>query len=256
MKKSLKDWDRWKLKLKKEQIEKAKKNAAKEAVKQVKDGFIIGLGSGSTAAYAIEEIGEKIKHEELHVSAVPTSYQALTLAVKHGIPLTTLDEHPTLDLTIDGADQIDKELNLIKGMGGALTREKIVASASKELVIVATENKKVEFLGENSCPVPIEVIPFAAKPVMLKIRKIGGTAVIRESNRKVGPVVTDNGNIIVDANFGIIKKPEELETKLKLIPGVVETGLFLGMADMVFIGKPDAVEIVGKEDSVSRIRKE
>jgi len=223
-------------------IEKAKKNAAYEAVKHVKDGFVVGLGSGSTAAYAIEGIGNRIKREGLHVSGVPTSYQALILAVKHGISITTLEEHSTLDLTIDGADQVDGELNLIKGMGGALAREKIVASASKKLVIVADESKKVKILGENNHPVPVEVLPLAAPVLMRKIKEIGGTPILREGTKKVGPVITDNGNIIIDANFGLIRDPIELEHELRRFPGVVETGLFVGMANVVYLGKRSGVE--------------
>ena len=232
------------MKPKKEWIEEAKRNAALEAVKHVKDTFVIGLGSGSTAAYAIEEIGNRIKREETRVLAVPTSYQAFTLAVKHGIPITTLEEHPILDLTIDGADQIDDELNLIKGMGGALTREKIVASTSKKLVIVADERKKVKFLGENNHPVPIEVLLFAAPIIVRKIKEMGGKPFLRESNRKVGPVITDSGNVIVDVNFGLVQKPAELERKLKGISGVVETGLFVKMADLVYLGERSGVKLV------------
>jgi len=235
------------LKPKKVWVEKAKKNAALEAVKHVKDDFVIGLGSGSTVAYAIEEIGNRTKREGLRVLGVPTSYQAFMSAVEREIPITTLEEHPVLDLTIDGADQIDEELNLIKGMGGALTREKIVANASKELIIVADENKKVKVLGENNHPIPIEVIPFAAKPVMHKIKEMGGTPVLRESGGKVGPVITDNGNVIIDANFGLLQNPTELELKLKSIPGIVETGLFIKMADVVYIGKPDYTEKIERK---------
>jgi len=234
------------LKPKKEWIDEAKRNAALEAVKHVKEDFVIGLGSGSTAAYAIEDIGNRIKREKIRVSAVPTSYQAFMLAVKHGIPITTLEEHPTLDLTIDGADQIDDELNLIKGMGGALTREKIVASASKKLVIVADERKKVKFLGENNHPVPIEAIPFATPIVMHKIKEMGGKPFLRESNKKVGPVITDNGNIIVDVNFGLVHEPAELNHKLKGIPGVVETGLFVKMADLIYLGERAGVRKLEK----------
>jgi len=228
-------------------VEKAKKNAALEAVKNVKANFVIGLGSGSTVAYAIEEIGNRIKSEGLHVSGVPTSYQAFISAVKRKIPITTLEEHPVLDLTIDGADQIDKELNLIKGMGGALTREKIVANASRKLIIIVDERKKVKVLGENRHPVPIEVIPFAAKPVTHKIKEMGGTPDLRESRGKVGPVITDNGNVIIDADFGLVLKPAELEFKLKSIPGIVETGLFIKMADVVYIGKPDCTEKIERK---------
>jgi len=234
------------LKPKKEWIEEAKRNAALAAVKHVKDNFVIGLGSGSTAAYAIEEIGNRIKREKIRVSAVPTSYQAFMLALKHGIPITTLEERPILDLTIDGADQIDDELNLIKGMGGALTREKIVASASRKLVIVADERKKVEFLGENNHPVPIEVIPFATPIVMHKIKEMEGKPFLRESNKKVGPVITDNGNVIIDVDFGLVNEPAELNRKLKFLPGVVETGLFVRMADLVYLGERFGVKKLGK----------
>ena len=220
----------------------AKKNAALEAVKHVRDGFVVGLGSGSTAAYAIEEIGARIKREKLRVSGVPTSHQAFTLAVEHGIPVTTLEEHPTLDLAIDGADQIDRDLNLIKGMGGALLREKIVASASKRFIVIADESKKVRVLGEGGQPIPVEVVPFAAKPVMLRLKKMGAAPVLREGKRKVGPVVTDNGNFIVDADFRLVREPFELERKLKAVPGVVETGLFVKMTQMAYIGKASGVE--------------
>lgn len=231
----------------KDLVEKAKKNAALEAVRHVKDNSVIGLGSGSTVAYAIEEIGNRTKHEGLRVSGVPTSYQAFISAVKHKIPTTTLDEQPVLDLTIDGADQIDKELNMIKGMGGALTREKIVANASKKLIIVADERKKVKVLGEDNHPVPIEVVPFAAQPMMRKINEIGGTPTLRESGGKVGPVITDNGNVIIDADFGLLHNPTELEIKLKDIPGIVETGLFINMADVIYIGKPDATDKIERK---------
>jgi ribose 5-phosphate isomerase A len=230
------------LKANQDWIEAAKKNAAREAVKHVEDGQAVGLGSGSTAAHAIVQIGHRIKREGLHIVAVPTSYQAFSLAVKHRIPVTTLEEHPTLDLTIDGADQIDDKLNLIKGMGGALAREKIVASASKQLVIIADQTKKVEVLGDNNHPVPVEVLPFATPLATSKIKQIGGKALIREGKGKVGPIITDNGNIIIDTYFGAIRKPDELETKLKIIPGVVETGLFVGMASIVYVGKPSGVE--------------
>ena len=230
-------------------VEKAKKNAALEAVKHVKDGFTVGLGSGTTAAYAIEEIGKKMKREKLRVQGVPTSYQAFMLAVQHGIPVTTLEEQPILDLTIDGADQIDPELNLIKGMGGALAREKIVASASKKLIIIADENKKVKALGENNHPVPIETLPFAASFVMKRIKEMYGTPVLREGKGKVGPVITDNGNVIIDADFGLVHKPTELEHKLRSMPGIVETGLFVNMADIAYIGKHSNVEKLTKKQA-------
>ena len=230
------DWGKWKLKPKNDWKEKAKRTAALEAVKHVRDGFIVGLGSGSTAAYAIAEIGRKIREEEIEVLGIPTSTQAFYLAIRHGIPLTTLDEHPTIDLTIDGADQIDKKLNLIKGMGGALTREKIVALCSKKVVIVADETKLVEKIGENH-PIPIEVVPFAVSHVISEINKLGGKPKLRETKGKVGPVITDNGNYILDVAFEQTENLTELNRKLKLIAGVVETGLFLRIAHQAYLGK-------------------
>lgn len=222
--------------------EEAKRKAAFEAVKHVKNGFIVGLGSGSTAAAAIEALGKRKQKEKLNIFGIPTSYQAFLLAAKHGIAVTTLEEHGVIDVTIDGADQIDPKLNLIKGMGAALAREKIVASASKMNVIIADERKKVKVLGENGQPVPVETLPFAISVVKRKIEKIGGKAVLREGKSKVGPVITDNGNVIIDAGFGLIGDFEELEKKLKMIPGVVETGLFIGLANIAYIGTPSKVE--------------
>lgn len=222
-------------------IENAKKRAALEAVKHVKDGFIVGLGSGSTAAYALQEIGRIIQRKNWKILGVPTSHQAFLLAVDCGIPTTTLNEHPKLDLTIDGADQIDPQLNMIKGMGGALTREKVVASASKQNVIIADETKLVKRLGTNH-PVPVEVLPFATASVASRIRAMGGKPVLRQSEGKVGTVVTDNGNFILDVYFGQIKSLRQLDIRLKLIPGVMETGFFLDMAHVAYIGGPRGVQ--------------
>jgi ribose 5-phosphate isomerase A len=230
---------KWKLRLEKVTWrEEAKKRVASEAVKHIQEGFIVGLGSGSTAAYVIQEIGRRMLQDGLRVLGVPTSSQAMMLAVHSGIPLTTLDEHPTLDLAIDGADQIDKKLNMIKGRGGALTREKIVASAAKQLVIVADEMKLVEKLGDN-CQVPVEVLPFALATATASIKELGGKPLLRESKGKVGAVVTDNGNYIIDIEFESIYNAEELNQRLKLTPGIFETGLFIKMADVVYLGKPD-----------------
>ena len=225
-----------------ENLEALKQKAAYEAVKHVKDGFIVGLGSGSTAAYAIEALGERVKRENLNLLAIPTSYQAFLLAAKHQIPVTTLEEHDVIDVNIDGADQIDPKLNLIKGMGAALAREKIVASASKQNIIIADETKRVNALGENGQPVPVEVIPFAIALVKRKIEVAGGNPVLREGKGKVGPVITDNGNAVIDADFGVIRNAAELEVKLKMIPGVVETGLFIGLATTAYIATVSKVE--------------
>jgi len=228
--------------LKPEQVEDAKRKAALEAVKHVKNHAIIGLGSGSTAAFAIEAISERIERENLSVKGIPTSTQAFLLAVKHGITVTTLDEYPEIDVAIDGVDQVDADLNLIKGMGAALAREKIVASASRFNVIIGDADKRVKVLGENGQAVPVEVLPFAAKVVQHRIVQMGGKLVLREGKGKLGPVVTDNGNWVVDVVFGLIEDVAGLEVRLKMIPGVVETGLFVGLADVVYLGSASGVE--------------
>jgi ribose 5-phosphate isomerase A len=229
------------------QAEEAKKKAAYAAVEHVQSDFTVGLGSGTTAAYAIKALGEKIKREHLNVLGVPTSYQAFLLAVHHGITITTLEEHPTLDLTIDGADQIDPNLNLIKGMGAALAKEKIVASTSKHNIIIADASKKVTALGQNNHPIPVEILPFAIASVERRITAAGGKPVLREAKNKLGPVITDNGNAIINAYFGTINNPSELEKELKLIPGVVETGLFINLADTAYVGTASAVEKIEKK---------
>jgi ribose 5-phosphate isomerase A len=223
-------------------IQTQKQKAALEAVKHVKDGYIVGLGSGSTAAFAIEALGERIKQENLHIMGIPTSYQAFLLAVECKIPITTLDEHPVIDITIDGADQLTPELFLIKGGGAALAREKIVASATKLNIIIADEAKKVKLLGENNQFVPVEVLPFALPIVKETIIAMGGKPVVREGKGKLGPTITDNGNAIIDAYFGEIVNPAELAVKVKMIPGVVETGFFIGLTDIVYIGTNSTVE--------------
>jgi ribose 5-phosphate isomerase A len=232
---------KWKLRL--ETVswrEEAKKLVALEAVKHVKDGFVVGLGSGSTAAYVIQEIGRMIQEEGLHVRGVPSSSQAMILAVTSGIPLTTLDEYPVLDLAIDGADEVDRKLDMIKGGGGALMREKIVASAAKQVVIVADETKLVEKLG-STFRLPVEVLPFALATASASIKEMGGKPFLRDGKGKVGAVVTDNGNYILDVDFGAIDNADALNRRLKLIPGVIETGLFIGIADVVYLGKSDGI---------------
>jgi len=220
----------------------AKRNAGYAATEHVKDGMIVGLGSGTTAAYAIIALGERIKHQNLRILGIPSSYQAFQLAVQSGITITTLEEHPIIDVNIDGADQIDPQLNLIKGMGAALAREKIVASASKQNVIIADENKYVQTLGENNHPIPIEVLPFAISLVQRRIQALNGSPLLRETKGKLGPVISDNGNAIMDATFGIIKDPQLLAMNLKMIPGVVETGLFIALADIVYLGTASTVK--------------
>ncbi len=215
--------------------ENAKKIAAIKAVEHARSGFVVGLGSGTTVAYALKELGKRIHKKSIEIQGVPTSYQSFLLAVKCGIPITTLAEHPLLDISIDGADQVDEKLNMIKGMGGALTREKIVASASKVNIIIIDETKLTKRLGANQ-PVPVEVIPIALSTVTAKLHALGGKPILREAENKLGPVVTDNGNFIIDVLFGHIGKPKELNRLIKTIPGVVENGLFVEMADIVYVG--------------------
>jgi len=215
--------------------EKAKKLAALKAVKHIKNGFILGIGSGTTVAYAIEEIGRLVHTGKLHVLGVPSSHQSYLLALQCGIPMTTLGEHPQLDLTIDGVDQVDKNLNLIKGLGGALTREKIISSVSKLNIRITDETKLTEKLGASHS-VPIEIFPFAYSLVKSRLTEIGGKSKLREGNGKIGPAITDNGNFILDVDFGPIENPKELDTKVKTTPGVIETGLFINMADIVYVG--------------------
>jgi ribose 5-phosphate isomerase A len=230
------------LKLSTDPITQQKQKAALEAAKHVQDRFIVGLGSGSTAAFAIEALGERIKTEGIHIMGIPSSYQAFELAVMHGIQVTTLEEHPVIDVTIDGADQLTPELTLIKGGGAALAREKIVASASKINIIIADAAKKAPYLGCNNQFVPVEVIPFALSPVKRKLAEMGGKVNVREAKGKLGPIITDNGNAVADVVFGEIKNPAELAVKIKMIPGVAETGIFTALTDIAYLGTTTGVE--------------
>ncbi len=221
--------------------ERMKRRASERAVEHVESGFVVGLGSGTTAAMAIRLIGERLRAGELRdILGVPTSLQAAQEAISSGIPLTTLDEHPELDLSIDGADQLDLELRAIKGGGGALLREKVVASASRLSIVVADETKLSERLGLG-CPVPVEVHPFALTPVYKRLSEMGGKAKVRTGAGKLGPVVTENGNLIVDVHFGALEDPEGVEGRLKGIPGVLETGIFIDLIDLAYIGTREGV---------------
>jgi ribose 5-phosphate isomerase A len=222
-------------------IDAAKRLAAESAAAHVESGMVVGLGSGSTAVHAIRSIGERLSSEALNdVLGVPTSHQAEMDAVEAGIPLTSLSEHPELDLGIDGADQISGGLDAIKGGGGALMREKVVASASRLYILAADERKLADRLGAGQ-PLPLEVLPFALGSVLRGIEELGSKAVVRKGSGKLGPVVTDNGNFIVDADFGAIPDPRRLDTELKAVPGVLETGLFLGYAHLAYVGTESGV---------------
>jgi len=218
-----------------------KRRAAEAALAEVKDGQVLGLGTGSTVAIFIELLGEKIKKKGWKILGVPTSYQSAYLAAENGIQLTTLDEHPVLDLAVDGADELDKRLNLIKGGGAALTREKIVDSSAKRFVVIADGAKLVERLGAKT-PVPIEVLPVARMTAAKRISILGGKPKLRDGgDRKDGPLITDNGNFIIDAEFGAIDDPQALEFVLKRIPGVVEAGLFVNLAHTAYLGTDKGV---------------
>lgn len=227
-------------------IEGAKREAAEKAVALVESGSVIGLGSGSTASYVTRILGRRLRDGELKdVLGVPTSLQAVAEAVEAGIPLTTLDEHPVLNLGIDGADQIDHDLNAIKGGGGALLREKVVASASRRFIVIADGRKLTGSLGEG-CSLPVEVLPFALGPAQRRIIDLGAEVSVRSGSGKLGPVVTDNGNIILDADFDAIPEPRRLERELKTIPGIIETGLFIGCVDLAFIGTKEGMKRLEK----------
>jgi len=227
-------------------IEIGKKKAAFKAVEEnVKKGMILGIGSGSTVVYAVKKIAEINKTEDLNLKCIPTSFQSRQLIVENGLTLVTLDQYPEIDLDIDGADEIDNTLNLIKGGGGCLVQEKIVASSSKNLIIIADYRKKSEILGENwNKGVPIEVIPFGYVPILKKLEKLGGKPVLRMAKAKAGPIVSDNGNFIIDVDFGLIESPSDINDKLLKIPGVVDTGLFVGMASKAYIGQKDGKVVI------------
>lgn len=218
-------------------VEGAKRRAVLKALQPIKNGWIISIGSGSTTAYAVAELGRLRRARRLEISIVPTSHQIENLAQSHGLRIVSMNEASTIDYAIDGADQVQlPSLNLIKGGGGALLREKIVDSSARKLAIVVDETKLSKHLGGRQT-VPLEVLPFAHKSVQIQVTRIGGRAKLREGAGKVGPIVTDNGNFILDADFGRIHNPAHLQRRLKIVPGLIETGLFLKMADIVYVGR-------------------
>ncbi|MFM7085264.1 MAG: ribose-5-phosphate isomerase RpiA [Hyphomicrobium sp.] len=218
--------------------------AAERALTYVVPGMTLGLGTGSTSAYFVDLLAKKIQ-TGLKVLCVPTSEKTKIQAEKHRIPLTTLEDVPFLDLTVDGADEIDKDLRLIKGGGGALLREKIVATASDRMVVIADETKLVQNLG--AFPLPVEVVQFGLKSTLNMIEMLASDAgcqgeIRLRVNADGTPFCTDSGNYLIDCAFGHIKDPESLDEALKFVPGVVENGLFLGVADLVIIGSPQGIK--------------
>jgi ribose 5-phosphate isomerase A len=224
--------------------------AAERALQFVEPGMKLGLGSGSTAARFVDLLGPKVK-AGLDVVCVATSQTTQAQAEALGIPMTTLDETPFLDLTVDGADELDGELRLIKGGGGALLREKIVATASGRMIVVADSSKQVEVLGRF--PLPLEVVQFGLTATRNMIVALAADAGCEgEITLRMGangkPFITDTGNLILDCAFGSIADPEDLDEALKLIPGVVENGLFLGIADLAIIAGSDGIKLIGADE--------
>jgi ribose 5-phosphate isomerase A len=217
--------------------EELKRRAATAALEHVQSGTIIGLGTGSTMRYVLEGLGHRLAAGTLSdLAGVPTSEQTAAIARGLGIPLTTLEQHPRLAIAIDGADEIDPALNLIKGLGGALLREKIVAAAADRLIIVADESKLVRTLGER-CPVPVEVVAFAVPLVRRRLEQIGRVELRLASDGR--PLATDQGNQILDCHTGPILDPGRLDITLHQVPGVVEHGLFLHIAALALIARAD-----------------
>jgi len=224
-----------------------KKAAALAAVAHISSGMKLGLGTGSTAKHFVDAVGEKVR-KGWDLVCVPTSESTRKQAESLGIRLTTLDETPVLDVTVDGADELDSELRLIKGGGGALLREKIVASSSRKMIVIADDSKKVPVLGKF--PLPVEVVPFGLKATGIKIDQAlawsGNQGPMNVRIRDSKPFVTDNGNVILDCALGRIENPEKLAAALSSIPGVVEHGLFIGMASLALIATEHGVETLKK----------
>lgn len=215
-----------------------KRKAAVAAADQVRTGMALGLGSGSTVFFYLDELGRRVR-EGLRVVGVPTSERTAGIAREFGIPLTTFDEHQVLDLAVDGADEVDPQLNLIKGHGGALLREKIIASAAKRLVIIVDSSKTSAALGSNMT-LPVEVVPFACALAQSRLAHLGAKPVLRMNGEQ--PYVTDNSNWILDCAFEPMADPAGLEAAINRVPGVMENGLFVGMADEVIVARSGSIE--------------
>ncbi len=219
-----------------------KKSVGVYAASLVKDGDVVGLGTGSTTAFTIIELGRRIKEEGISIYGIPTSFQAKLLAVESNIPITTLDEHD-IDIAIDGADEVDPELCLLKGRGGALLQEKIIDYNADRFVVVCEERKLVEKLGKLF-PVTIEVFPFAYRKVFEKLSTFG-SPILRNAAKKDGPEMTDNGNFIIDL-FTSVEKPKSMENELNDIPGIFENGIFTSKCEVVFMKSGKIVGLKSK----------
>ena len=223
--------------------ERMKQLACQRAAQEVQDGIVLGLGTGSTVYYFLQELGRMIR-EGLRITGVPTSVQTAQLATQLAIPLTTLDDHPHLDLAVDGADEVDDNLNLVKGAGGALLREKIIAASAARFLVVVDDSKMVHQLGEHF-PVPVEVVPFGHTPASRALEGLGAQVTLRRG-ADGQTWVSDNGNYILDCHFGPIADPVALQQQLLAIPAVIDSGLFLGMTDTVLIGHAEGVRWLGR----------
>jgi len=230
-------------------VEEWKQQAAERALSYLEDGMLVGLGTGSTAAKFVDLVGERVKHG-LSVTCVPTSEATRLQAERLGIELTTLDDVPFLDLTVDGADELDNDLRLIKGGGGALLREKIVAMASERMIVIADASKRVATLGKY--PLPVEAVRFGLMATRTLIGAVAGDAgCTGEIKLRLGkdgkPFLTDSGNVVVDCSFSRIDNPEALDQAMKRVPGVVENGLFLGIADAAILAGPEGVVVIERD---------
>ncbi|WP_448533360.1 ribose-5-phosphate isomerase RpiA [Parathermosynechococcus lividus] len=218
-------------------VKQMKQAVAKAAADRVQSGMVVGLGTGSTTAFVIEFLGDRLRNGELSdIRGVPTSFQASVLAKQYGIPLVTLDDVTKIDVAIDGADEVDPAKNLIKGGGAAHTREKIVDSLADQFLVVVDSSKFVERLG-STFPVPVEVLPLALSPVSRALTALGGKPELRMGVKKDGPVITDQGNLVLDVTFTEIADAAALEKTINNIPGVLENGLFVNVADVVLVGE-------------------
>lgn len=224
---------------------KMKRLCAKEALKYVRDGMVLGVGSGST----VREFVLLLEKSEIDISkiiCIPSSYDTEMMLIENGMVVGRLNQHPVIDLTIDGADRVDAKLNVIKGGGGALLREKIIAAAAKKVIIIVDKTKIVETLG-GTFPIPVEVIPHAQTYVSQELKKLQGTPNLRKASDKLGPTITDNGNIILDTDFQDIPNPQQLETQLNNLPGVMENGLFPSrLIDLVILADGKDIKVLEK----------
>jgi ribose 5-phosphate isomerase A len=214
--------------------------AARKSLEYVQDGMIVGLGTGTTVKYVLEFLGERVA-QGLKIRGIPTSKASAAIATSLKIPLTSLDEVECIDVTIDGADEVGPGLSLIKGGGGALLHEKIVASSSKRMVVVADEHKRVDQLGRF--PLPVEVIPFAEGPVRRQLEKLGAKPKLR-TRQDGSPYITDEGNVIFDCHYGRISDPQAVGQAIKSLTGVVEHGLFLGLASVAIIAGDSGTQVL------------